>query len=618
MLYRKFLLFPATILVLLYGCDVAFYNPFENDTFRINGIQKEITSFVFEASNNPVLSVDAIGIVGTNTIDITVPFGTSLVSLTPTIAITGTSINPGSGAPQAFTDGVAFPYTVTGSDSSTKDYTVTVYKPPTPGNGGNITFNGIGANSITVDWTKATDDQTPQANLQYLVYYSTSGNIDTVANTEANGTPVGVYATDIASRIVTGLIDSTTYYFNVIARDQNGNKTAYIMSSQATQSLDTTPPVAGNGGVLTFGSITETSITVNWTKATDNVTPQASLEYLVYYSQVCNLNTVVNIEANGTAVGTYTADIDTKTVTGLTHQKAYYFNVIVKDSAGNKRAYAMNSRLTLPGVPPTTTTAGSLTAAVFNEPFRMVIVDSYIYVTDWSNHAVYKVNTSDGTVNVFAGLPGTSGTVDGIGTAARFTNPAGICSDSTNLYIGENGGKLRKIIIATGEVVTLTTIGYSIYGLATDGMNIYLANYGNGKVDRFDIAALALYPFVGSTNGYQDGIGAAAKFNYIQDVCTDGTYLYVSDYLNKMVRKVDLATAEVTTLATGFPANMLGLDSDGTYVYIGTYAGTTHKVLISTGVVTAMPSISIPYDVVTDGARLYVADGGTLSIRTIQ
>ena len=86
---------------------------------------KDITSFVFRAANNPGLASDITGTVGTNTVDLTVPYGTNLSALVPTITITGSSVNPASGAAQAFTNGVT--YTVTAADSTTKVYTVTVH-----------------------------------------------------------------------------------------------------------------------------------------------------------------------------------------------------------------------------------------------------------------------------------------------------------------------------------------------------------------------------------------------------------------------------------------------------------------------------------------------------------
>ena len=56
------------------------------------------------------------------------PFGTDPTSLTPTIAITGASVSPASGAAQDFTAPVI--YTVTAADLTTKAYTVTVSVAP--------------------------------------------------------------------------------------------------------------------------------------------------------------------------------------------------------------------------------------------------------------------------------------------------------------------------------------------------------------------------------------------------------------------------------------------------------------------------------------------------------
>src|SRR4029078_12863086 len=76
---------------------------------------KDITQFT-------ILGVD--GAISGTDIALTLPFGTNLASLTPSITITGVSVNPASGVTQDFTAPIA--YTVTAADASTKMYTVTV------------------------------------------------------------------------------------------------------------------------------------------------------------------------------------------------------------------------------------------------------------------------------------------------------------------------------------------------------------------------------------------------------------------------------------------------------------------------------------------------------------
>jgi len=83
------------------------------------------------SSTTYIKTFSAAGVSGKITtgrnITVTVPFCTNITSLTPTITHTGVSLSPASGVAQDFTDPVV--YTVTASDGSTKDYTVTVTKP---------------------------------------------------------------------------------------------------------------------------------------------------------------------------------------------------------------------------------------------------------------------------------------------------------------------------------------------------------------------------------------------------------------------------------------------------------------------------------------------------------
>jgi len=83
---------------------------------------------------NPAKAITAFAIpnqVGNTNIDevnhliaVTMPFGTDVTALVPTITITGSSVTPASGVAQNFTSPVT--YTVTAADSSTQAYVVTV------------------------------------------------------------------------------------------------------------------------------------------------------------------------------------------------------------------------------------------------------------------------------------------------------------------------------------------------------------------------------------------------------------------------------------------------------------------------------------------------------------
>jgi chitodextrinase len=49
---------------------------------------------------------------------------------------------------------------------------------------------------------------------------------------------------------------------------------------------------------------------------------------------------IADVDAANLLAGTWTADISTLTVTGLTASTDYYFNVLVKDEAGNLALYS--------------------------------------------------------------------------------------------------------------------------------------------------------------------------------------------------------------------------------------------------------------------------------------
>lgn len=210
--------------------------------------------------------------------------------------------------------------------------------PPIAGNSGEISSTSVFKTRVNLSWSYANDDITSQANLQYLVYYSGSGNISTVAECETNGTPDGTWVVNINSKSVNGLTASTKYYFNVVVKDASGLKGVYQMADFTTTTSDV-PPVAGNSGIIGITDVTHNSATLSWTKATDTESLQANLEYLVYYSLSDNIGTVVNCETNGTTAGSFVKDIATKVVTGLNYSTTYYFNLVVKDESDNKICY---------------------------------------------------------------------------------------------------------------------------------------------------------------------------------------------------------------------------------------------------------------------------------------
>lgn len=127
--------------------------------------------------------------------------------------------------------------TVDGAFTAICDVTVaTDTDPPVPGGSGIIITGGITHSTLQLSWTPASDNVTPQNNLQYAVYQSNANNINSVANCESNGLLIKDYTVNMTSFNVTGLSSGSIYYFNVIVRDASGNKAVYNMINETTNS----------------------------------------------------------------------------------------------------------------------------------------------------------------------------------------------------------------------------------------------------------------------------------------------------------------------------------------------------------------------------------------------
>jgi chitodextrinase len=186
-----------------------------------------------------------------------------------------------------------------------------------------LSASGTTSNSTNLSWTGATDNV---AVTGYDVY--------------RNGSLIGS-TTTATTFAATGLLASTTYTFNVRAKDAAGNVSVNSNTVSVTTlapPADTTAPTAPT---LSASGTTSTTTNLSWTGATDNV---AVTGYDVY--------------RNSTLIGS-TTTATTFAVTGLTASTTYSFNVRAKDAAGNVSVNSNTVTVTTTSSTPTYCTAGS-------------------------------------------------------------------------------------------------------------------------------------------------------------------------------------------------------------------------------------------------------------------
>ena len=234
-------------------------------------------------------------------------------------------------------------------------------------------------------------------------------------------------------------------------------------------------------------------------------------------------------------------------------------------------------------------------AARFEGPMGITTDGTNLYVAETDNNAIRKIVIATRAVTTLAGsTTGRAGSVDARGTAARFAGPMGITTDGTNLYVADTSNyTIRKIVIATGVVTTLAgnagTSGhadgtgtaatfYQAFGITTDGANLYVADASSATIRKIVIATGVVTTLAGSAGirGHADGTGAAASFHFPTGITTDGTNLYVADNLNHLIRKIAIASGEVTTLTLADGARSFtgphGITTDGTRLFVcGSY-----------------------------------------------
>ena len=231
--------------------------------------------------------------------------------------------------------------------------------------------------------------------------------------------------------------------------------------------------------------------------------------------------------------------------------------------------------LTMDGTTPTSASPG------YNGPINVsgtvtvqaiAIAPGYLQSTAVS--AAYTITSPPAAVMSTAagsGVFGFQGT-GGPATSAEFGFPAGVAFDSAgNMYIADTNDLVVWMVAANTGLITVVagngTAGYSgdgslatnaqlnyPYGIASDPAgNLYIADFNNHVVRRVDKTTGLISTFAG--NGQNGGTGdngpaTTAEMNGPFSVALDSALnVYVADYNNNNVREILKSNGNITTVA---------------------------------------------------------------------
>ncbi|WP_020601613.1 hypothetical protein [Spirosoma spitsbergense] len=218
----------------------------------------------------------------------------------------------------------------------------------------------------------------------------------------------------------------------------------------------------------------------------------------------------------------------------------------------------------------------------------IVVLTSMLACTTPATDAVTPGGTTPGspgrgkaytTITTIAGTDTKKGFADGAGKAAQFNYPGQMTIDKNdNIYVIDQqysyiGGSVIRKIDPAGNVTTFAKGMFSITDLCVDprdGVTLYAIESGDARNvpnGIFRISSSGQVTRLSTTiglPGYKDGPLAEAKFNLPQGIAMDNYgNLYIGDGLNRCIRKVNLSTSTVTTLAGKYTGDAVCTLLDG-------------------------------------------------------
>ena len=525
-----------------------------------------------------------------------VVFGASIPTLTGTL----TGVVAG--------DGVTASYTTTatqGSAAGTYPITPTLNDP-----NGKLSNYSVTKTSGTLTITATAVVTTTQSSVNFgaVAVGASAGTIQTLSFTVPSNVTLGSVsavtqgATNLDFTVVPGgttcasgaTATTCTVQVQFLAKATGTRLGGVVLSDQSGNTLLTFPLVGtGTGPIVAFGPGTITTVAGNGMFGYNSDNIAASIAELGDSSGVAvdsAGNLYIGDAGNGrirkvtpggtisTVAGTGIFGYNGDNIAATTAELNAPFNVAVDGSGNLYIADTWNNRIrkVTPGGIITTVAGGgsgcsgqtdnvgdgcAATSAELYNPYGVAIDGSgNLYIADWSGGRIRKV-TPDGTITTVAGggSSGCTGQTDSFGDGCPATSvelsPMDVAVDgSGNIYIADwENGRIREV--TSGGTITTVAEGLNFpHGVTVDAAgNLYIADTGSNVIRKVTPGGIFTTVAGNETGGYSgDGEPAtSAQLSQPSSVAVDGSgNLYIADWANSRVRKVDVSDPPSLTFAS--------------------------------------------------------------------
>jgi len=210
--------------------------------------------------------------------------------------------------------------------------------------------------------------------------------------------------------------------------------------------------------------------------------------------------------------------------------------------------------------------AGVGTKVALNSPWDVVVHDGMLYVAMAGPHQLWVINPKTREARPYAGS-GRENHVDGPLRQAALAQPSGITTNGKHLFFADSEiSSIRAATLPPADQVS-TIVGQGLFdfgdvdgggsrvrlqhplGVVYADGKLYVADTYNHKVKQIEIEKRESKTFAGTgERGLRDGDRKQARFSEPGGITATSKELYVADTNNHLIRRLDLATQQVSTL----------------------------------------------------------------------